>query len=140
MRPLGDLLECQASELYLVAQSRPIEQDSHRGVLGKFPGEMGWPWGLRSADKRLAATPVLFLTTPRPNRGRLAHRLRRHPGMGVEPSFWAIARVLAEILPEGEKERTMLLGLTGNRDALSQAAAKSTATVEELTLFELGAT
>ncbi len=64
MRPLGDLLECQASELYLVAQSRPIEQDSHRGVLGKFPGEMGWPWGLRSADKRLAATPVLFLTTP----------------------------------------------------------------------------
>jgi hypothetical protein len=29
----------------------------------------------------------------------------------------------------------MLLGLTGNRDALSQAAARSTASVEELTLF-----
>jgi hypothetical protein len=30
----------------------------------------------------------------------------------------------------------MLLGLTGNRDALTGAAAKSTATVEELTLFD----
>jgi hypothetical protein len=29
----------------------------------------------------------------------------------------------------------MLLGLTGNRDALSQAAARSTASAEELTLF-----
>jgi hypothetical protein len=58
-------------------------------------------------------------------------------GMGVEPGFWAMARALAEVLPDGNKERTMLLGLTGNRDALSQAAAKSTATVEELT-FDLG--
>ena len=59
-------------------------------------------------------------------------------GMGVEPGFWSMARTLAEILPAGDKERTMLLGLTGNRDALSEAAAKSTATVEELTLFDLG--
>jgi hypothetical protein len=58
-------------------------------------------------------------------------------GMGVEPGFWAMARALAEILPDGEKERTMLLGLTGNRDALSQAAGKSASTVEALT-FDLG--
>jgi putative DNA methylase len=58
-------------------------------------------------------------------------------GMGVEPGFWAMARALAEILPDGDRERTMLLGLTGNRDALSQAAARSSATVEELTLFDL---
>jgi adenine-specific DNA methylase len=58
-------------------------------------------------------------------------------GMGMEPGFWAMARALAEILPDGNKERTMLLGLIGNRDTLSQAAAKSTATVEELT-FDLG--
>ena len=32
----------------------------------------------------------------------------------------------------------MLLGLTGNRDALAQAAARSTATFEELTLFDVG--
>src|SRR6266508_1399070 len=56
-------------------------------------------------------------------------------GMGVEPGFWAAARALAEMLPDGNRERTMLLGLTGNRDALSQAAARSTASVEELTLF-----
>jgi adenine-specific DNA methylase len=60
-------------------------------------------------------------------------------GMGVEPGFWAMARALGEVLPDGNKERTMLLGLTGNRDVLAQAAAKSTTTVEELTLFDLGA-
>ena len=58
-------------------------------------------------------------------------------GIKVEPGFWAMARALAEILPDGDRERTMLRGLTGNRDALSQAAARSSATVEELTLFDL---
>jgi putative DNA methylase len=58
-------------------------------------------------------------------------------GMGVEPGFWALARALAEILPDDNRERTMLLGLTGNRDALSQAAARSTTTFEELTLFDI---
>jgi putative DNA methylase len=59
-------------------------------------------------------------------------------GMGVEPGFWSMARALAEILPDGDRERTMLLGLTGNRDALAQAAARSTTTFEELTLFDVG--
>jgi adenine-specific DNA methylase len=59
-------------------------------------------------------------------------------GMGVEPGFWAMARALGEVVPDGNKERTMLLGLTGNRDALAEAAARSTATMEALTLFELG--
>ena len=58
-------------------------------------------------------------------------------GMGVEPGFWSMARALAEILPDGDRERTMLLGLTGNRDALAQAAARSTTTFEELTLFDV---
>jgi len=52
----------------------------------------------------------------------------------MEPSFWAMARALAEILPDGNKERTMLLGLTGNRDALSMAAARS---ATELPLFDV---
>lgn len=43
-------------------------------------------------------------------------------GMVNEASFWALARALAEVLPEGDRERTMLLGLTGNQDALAQAA------------------
>ncbi|HCG01543.1 MAG TPA: DNA methylase [Chloroflexi bacterium] len=58
--------------------------------------------------------------------------------MGIEPGFWSMARALAEILPDGNKERTMLLGLTSNRDALSESAARSTTTIEELTLFEVG--
>lgn len=57
-------------------------------------------------------------------------------GMGGEPSFWAAGRALAETLPDGSKERTMLLGLTGNRDALAEAAAKTTTSIEELTLFD----
>ncbi len=61
-------------------------------------------------------------------------------GMGVEPSFWATARALGEVLPDGARERTMLLGLTGNREALAEAAAKSTATFEELSLFGLDGT
>jgi putative DNA methylase len=61
-------------------------------------------------------------------------------GMGTEPGFWATARALAEILPDGSKERTMLLGLNSNRDALSEAAAKSTASIDELTLFNVGET
>ncbi|MEX2553984.1 MAG: hypothetical protein WD627_13420 [Actinomycetota bacterium] len=59
-------------------------------------------------------------------------------GMGVEPGFWAAAGLLHEVLPDGNRERTMLLGLTGNRDSLSEAAAKSTANMQELTLFDFG--
>lgn len=71
-------------------------------------------------------------------RRRELEQLLGATGMGIEPGFWSMACALAEILPVGDRERTMLLGLTGNRDALSAAAAKSTATVEELTLFVLG--
>ena len=57
-------------------------------------------------------------------------------GAGMEPGFWAMARALAQILPDGDRERTMLLGLTGNREALAEAAAKSGSAFEELTLFD----
>ena len=46
-------------------------------------------------------------------------------GMADSTAFWSLARALAEVLPEGNRERTMLLGLTGNMDALSTAAAKA---------------
>jgi hypothetical protein len=55
-------------------------------------------------------------------------------GAGAEPGFWAIAQALAEIMPDGNKERAMLLGLTGNRDALSEAAVRLGS---ELTLFDM---
>jgi putative DNA methylase len=60
-------------------------------------------------------------------------------GLGVEPSFWGTARALAETLPDGSKERTMLLGLTGNRDAITEASVHSLASQDELPLFETGA-
>jgi adenine-specific DNA methylase len=59
-------------------------------------------------------------------------------GMGGEPAFWAVARVLAEVLPPDSTERRMLLGMGGNRDTLERAAANSTASFEELTLFHAG--
>ena len=56
--------------------------------------------------------------------------------MGVEAGFWATARALTEILPDGDRERTMLLGLTGNREALAEAAARSWTSIEAFSLFE----
>ncbi len=58
-------------------------------------------------------------------------------GMGGEPGFWAAATAIAEALPDGNRERTMLLGLTGNRDQLVQASSRHTGVaLDELTLFE----
>lgn len=57
-------------------------------------------------------------------------------GMGATPTFWSAARALAQCLPESERERTMLLGLEGNRDNLAEAASKLNTRVEELTLFD----
>ena len=59
-------------------------------------------------------------------------------GMAGEPGFWAAATALAEVLPDGDKERTMLLGLTGNRDRLAQAAGERDQAFERMVLFEDG--
>ncbi len=59
-------------------------------------------------------------------------------GMGGEPGFWAAATALAEVLPDGDKERTMLLGLTGNRDRLARAAGERDQAFERMVLFEDG--
>jgi adenine-specific DNA methylase len=59
-------------------------------------------------------------------------------GAANEPAFWAAATALAEVLPEGDKERTMLLGLTGNRDRLAQAAGQRDPGFERMVLFEDG--
>jgi adenine-specific DNA methylase len=58
-------------------------------------------------------------------------------GFGTEPGFWATARALAEILPDGDRERTMLQGFTASQDRLAAESGRFTGTsVEELTLFE----
>jgi putative DNA methylase len=55
-------------------------------------------------------------------------------GAGNEPGFWAMTTAIAEALPDGDRERTLLLGLGGNREGLSEAAARHTGPVEALTL------
>jgi putative DNA methylase len=47
-------------------------------------------------------------------------------GAANEPGFWAMVSAITEALPDGDRERTMLLGLAGNREGLSEAAAKHT--------------
>lgn len=46
-------------------------------------------------------------------------------GASNEPGFWALASAIAEALPDSERERTMLLGLTGNREVIELAASKA---------------
>jgi len=53
-------------------------------------------------------------------------------GVGNEPAFWAAANALAQVLPDGDRERTMLLGLAGNSDALAGAAAAKAAETPSL--------
>jgi adenine-specific DNA methylase len=55
-------------------------------------------------------------------------------GVGTETGFWAMVSALAEILPDGDRERTLLLGLGGNREGLSEAAAKHPGAETALTL------
>ena len=44
-------------------------------------------------------------------------------GHGDAPGFWDLARVLSELLPEGERERTMYQLLTTSQERLSRQAA-----------------
>ena len=93
---------------------------------------------------RLSASPslvdVLHLACQLWDAGRRRdlEELLGATGMRNEPGFWAAVTALAEMLPDGNRERTMLLGLGGNREALAQAAAKATVPVEDLTLFDPG--
>jgi adenine-specific DNA methylase len=55
-------------------------------------------------------------------------------GAGNEPAFWAMASAIAQALPDGDRERTMLLGLSGSQEFLAEAAAKHTNLAGALTL------
>ncbi len=57
-------------------------------------------------------------------------------GGAAEPAFWALITAVAELLPEGSRERTLLLGLGGSREDLAERAAKYTPEFEELVLFD----
>ena len=59
-------------------------------------------------------------------------------GVGADRAFWSLARALAEVLEEGSRERTMLLGLSGNQDALVNAAAAAVRARPEQQRFSVG--
>jgi adenine-specific DNA methylase len=136
-----------ADEAYKLEKAFDIDL-GHLSRAGGFARQSGSNFSLLGPQDRkglrLTASPslidVLHLACQLWDAGRRREleELLGATGMGVEPGFWAAASLLAEVLPEGNRERTMLLGLSGNRDALTQAAAKSTMTIEELTLFDLG--
>ncbi len=55
-----------------------------------------------------------------------------------DPAFWALAKALAQTLPEGDRERTILLGLTGSGDSLTAAASRIIVTTDTPRLFDPG--
>jgi hypothetical protein len=61
--------------------------------------------------------------------------VRRRTGYGDGTELLGDGVRLAEVLPDANQERTVPLGLTGNRDTLAEAAVKSAVSTEELTVF-----
>lgn len=58
-------------------------------------------------------------------------------GRGDEPAFWATANALAQVLPETDRERVMMMGLAGNQETLSKAAAGASADAQSGRLFDM---
>ncbi len=56
-------------------------------------------------------------------------------GFAEEPGFWATARAVAESLPDGNRERTMLINLLGGRDQVV-AASRETQPGDAMRLFD----
>ena len=55
--------------------------------------------------------------------------------MAPNPGFWDLARVLGELLPDGERERTMYQSLTTSQEHVTRQAkaqAAETATQGEM--------
>jgi hypothetical protein len=56
-------------------------------------------------------------------------------GFAEEPAFWAAARAIAESLPDGDRERILLVNLLGGESQTIEAARRAAPT-EALRLFE----
>ena len=123
-----------ADEAYKLERALDVDLSAlvgHHGVAEKS----GSSYALRGPDERkglkLGPSPlmidVLHCACNMWDSGRRKEldELLAATGMGSSTAFWSLARALAEVLPEGNRERTMLLGLTGNQDALFSATAKA---------------
>jgi putative DNA methylase len=139
--------EVPADEAYKLERAFDVDMgdfSGHGGLVERRGGSFRLLGPDERRDLELSVAPalidVLHLACRLWDAGKRAELadLLGATGMGGEPAFWAVARVLAEVLPADSAERRMLLGMSGNRDTLERAAATSTASFEELTLFNAG--
>jgi len=92
-------------------------------------------YGLRGPDERKriplgpvpAMVDVLQLACQLHDSGRRRElaELLASTGSAEETAFWATARAIAESLPDGNRERTMLVNLLGGREQVVAAARKA---------------
>lgn len=102
-------------------------------------------YGLRGPDERIRITlgPVpsivdtLQLACQLHDTGRRRElaELLASTGFAEEAAFWATGRAIAESLPDGNRERTMLVNLLGGREQVV-AAARETQPSEVMRLFD----
>jgi hypothetical protein len=102
-------------------------------------------YGLRGPDERrrikLGPVPALVdalhlaCQLHEGGRRREVAEVLSSTGFAEEAAFWAAARAIAESLPDGNRERTMLVNLLGGRDHIV-AAAREAQPSEVMRLFE----
>ncbi len=121
-----------ADEAYKLERAFDVDLSELLGQSG-LASKIGSSYELRGPDDRrgleLHADPLMIDVLQSAcllwdgGRRRELEALLGETGMGSSTAFWSLARALAEVLPDGNRERTMLLGLTGNQDAISTASA-----------------
>lgn len=120
-----------ADEVYKLERAFDIDLGNFEGPSGVVE-RSGAKISLRQPDDRkgmkLGTNPLLIDVLHQAcilwdsGRRKELEALLSETGVAGDQAFWSMARALAEVLPEGERERTMLLGLTGSQDSLTQAA------------------
>jgi putative DNA methylase len=123
-----------ADEAYKLQRALDVDLSTmvgHHGLAEK----VGSDFALRGPEERkglkIGPSPLMIdvlhvsCTLWDSGRRRELEQLLGESGMGASTAFWSLARALGEVLPEGNRERTMLLGLTGNQEMLVSAAAKA---------------
>ncbi|MFD0782393.1 DUF1156 domain-containing protein [Micromonospora azadirachtae] len=120
-----------ADEVYKLERAFDIDLGNYEGPDGLVE-RSGGSISLRQPDDRrgmkLSTNPLVIDVLHQAcllwdaGRRKELEALLAESGMASDTAFWSMARALAEVLPEGERERTMLLGLSGSQDALAQAA------------------
>jgi putative DNA methylase len=120
-----------ADEAYKLERALDVDLSSLEGPTG-LAVRSGPGFALRGPEARrglkLGANPLVVDVLHQAcllwdaGRRRELEDLLAHTGMSDDRAFWSLARALAEVLEEGDRERTMLLGLTGNQDAIAAAA------------------